>query len=184
MIFAPFTGLDNHRLCVTFGATFLRDERAESIMWLFDNFLNVMGGHMPVCLIIDQDPTMKVAIEEKFHSTIHRYCIWHIMRKLPEKVGCYLNSNTEFITRFKSCVYNSETPIKFEQAWQSIVQDFGLENNEWLSKLFDIRDMWIPAYFRDLFLGELLMTTSRSESENRFFSNFTNPHLSLVEFWM
>jgi len=44
--------------------------------------------------------------------------------------------------------------------------------------------MWIPAYFRDLFLGAVLRTTSRSESENHFFSNFANPHLSLVEFWM
>jgi len=25
MIFAPFTGLDNHQLCVTFGAAFLGD---------------------------------------------------------------------------------------------------------------------------------------------------------------
>jgi len=33
-------------------------------------------------------------------------------------------------------------------------------------------------------LGTVLRTTSRSESENNFFSNFTNPHLSLVEFWM
>jgi len=30
MIFAPFIGLDNHRLCVTFGAAFLGDEKAES----------------------------------------------------------------------------------------------------------------------------------------------------------
>ena len=59
-----------------------------------------------------------------------------------------------------------------------------MEKNEWLFRLVDIRDMWIPAYFRDLFLGEVLRTTSRSESQNRFFSNFTNPHLSLVEFWM
>lgn len=28
MIFAPFTGLDNHKLCVTFGAAFLGDEKA------------------------------------------------------------------------------------------------------------------------------------------------------------
>ena len=139
---------------------------------------------MPICLITDQDPAMKVAIASKFHSTTHRFSLWHIMRKLSEKVGCSLNSNTEFINHFKSCVYNSETTIEFEQAWQCIIQEFGLEKNEWLSKLFDIRDMWIPAYFRNLFLEAVLRTTSRSESENRFFSNFTNPHLSLVEFWM
>jgi len=116
MIFASFTGLDNHRLCVTFGAAFLRDEKAESFMWLFDKFLDAIGGHMPVCLITDQDPAMKVAIEVKFHSTTHRYCIWHIMRKLSEKVGCVLNSNINFVTQFKSCVYKLETPIEFEQA--------------------------------------------------------------------
>ena len=38
--------------------------------------------------------------------------------------------------------------------------------------------------FKDLFLGVVSRTTSRSESENRFFSNFVNPHLSLVEFLM
>ncbi|XP_074288530.1 protein FAR-RED ELONGATED HYPOCOTYL 3-like [Silene latifolia] len=44
--------------------------------------------------------------------------------------------------------------------------------------------MWVPAYFRDQFLGGLMRTTSRLESENHFFSNFTNPNLTLVEFWM
>jgi len=106
------------------------------------------------------------------------------MKKLSEKVGCSLNSDTNFNARFKSCVYNSETPDEFELTWHSIIEDFGLQNNEWLSRMFVIRDMWIPAYFRDLFLGDVLRTTSRSESENHFFSNFTNSHLSLVEFWM
>jgi len=119
MIFAPFTGLDNHRLCVTFGAEFLSDEKAES-------FLDAMGGHMPVCLITDQDPAMKVAIHAKFQSTTHKFCIWHIMRKLSEQVGSSLNSSDDFLGRFKSCVYNSETPIEFEQEWQTIIVDFGL----------------------------------------------------------
>jgi len=85
-------------------------------MWLFDKFLDAIGGHMPICLITDQDPTMKIAIEAKFDSTAHRYCIWHIMRKLSEKVGCLLNSNIDFVTRFNSCVYKLETPIEFKQA--------------------------------------------------------------------
>ena len=160
------------------------DEKADSFKWLFDKFLDAMGGRMPVCLITDQDPAMKVAIKEKLQSTTHRFCIWHIMRKLSGKVGCSLNSDNDFLARFKSCVYNSETPIQFEQEWKNVIKDFGFQNNAWLSHFYDIRDMWIPAYFRGLFLGAVLRTTSKSESENRFFSNFTNPHLSLVEFWM
>jgi len=104
--------------------------------------------------------------------------------KLSEKVGSLMNSNDDFLGRFNSCVYNSETPIEFEQEWQSIIVDFGLQKNAWLSQMYDTRDMWIPAYFKDLFLGAVLTTTLRSESENHFFNNFTNPHLSLVEFWM
>ena len=183
MIFAPFTGLDNHRLCVSFGAAFLSDEKSESFMWLFDKFLDAMGV-ICLCLITDQDPAMKVAIDAKFPSTTHRFCIWHIMRKLSEKVGSTLNGDDVFLGRFKSCVYNSETSFEFEQEWERIITDFGLQNNTWLSQMYDIWEMWIPAYFRDVFLGAVLRTTSRSESENNFFSNFTNPHLSLVEFWM
>jgi len=184
MIFVPFTGLDNHRLCVSFGAAFLSDEKSKSFMWLFDKFLDAMGGHTPVCLITYQDPTMKVAINAKFQSTTHRFCIWHIMRKLFKKVGSSLNGDYAFFGRFKSCVHNSETSFEFEQEWQSIITNFELQNNAWLSQLYDIREMWMPAYFRELFLGVILRNTSRSESENNFFSNFTNPHLNLVEFWM
>ncbi|XP_074304264.1 protein FAR-RED IMPAIRED RESPONSE 1-like [Silene latifolia] len=50
--------------------------------------------------------------------------------------------------------------------------------------MFDKRASWIPAYFRDLFMGGLMKTTSRSESENSFFGNFMNPNLTLIEFLM
>ena len=48
-------------------------------------------------------------------------------------MGCILNGNVDFNARFKSCVCNSETSIEFETSWQSIIMDFGLANNEWLS---------------------------------------------------
>jgi len=106
------------------------------------------------------------------------------MRNISKKVGSSLNSDDDFPSRFKLCGYNLETSIEFEQEWQTIINDFGLQNNAWLSQMYDIRDMWILAYFKDLFLGAVLRTTSRFESENHFFSNFTNSHLCLVEFWM
>ncbi|XP_057525534.1 protein FAR1-RELATED SEQUENCE 9-like [Amaranthus tricolor] len=44
--------------------------------------------------------------------------------------------------------------------------------------------MWVPAYFRDLYMGGLLKTKSSSESENNFFSYFVNKFLTLVELQM
>ena len=60
---------------------------------------------------------------------------------------------------------------------------FGLEKNEWFSHMFSIRKLWIPCYFRDLFLGGILRSTQISESENNFFTRFTNPNCNLVELW-
>ena len=141
----------------------------QSQIWLFEKFLEAMGGHRPICINTDQDHAMKVAIQKKFYTSTHRFCIWHIMKKLSKKVACSLNAESNFNARFKSCVYNSDTTMEFEAKWHAIIEDFGLANNAWLSHMFAIRDMCILAYFRDLFLGAVLRTTSRSESENHFF---------------
>ena len=77
-----------------------------------------------ICLLYDQDPALKVAIKGKFESNTHKFCIWHIMRKLSEKVGSSLNSDNDFLISLKSCVYNSETPIEFEQELDSVIHDF------------------------------------------------------------
>lgn len=62
--------------------------------------------------------------------------------------------------------------------------------------MYDIRSIWIPAYFKDVFMGGIfffflinimggiLRTTSRPESENSFYGSFLNSHVGLVEFWM
>ena len=44
--------------------------------------------------------------------------------------------------------------------------------------------MWIPAYFKNMFLGGIMRTTSVSESENSFYGDFMNSKISLVAFWM
>ncbi|XP_024640717.1 protein FAR1-RELATED SEQUENCE 5-like [Medicago truncatula] len=113
-----------------------------------------------------------------------RLCMWHIMKKVSEKIGASLNDDEEFNQSFKSCVWGSETPDEFEETWDSIIFDFELEENEWLSYMFEIRSMWIPAYFKDVLLAGIMRTTSRSESENSFYGNFLNPNVNLVEFWM
>ncbi|XP_031108629.1 protein FAR1-RELATED SEQUENCE 4-like [Ipomoea triloba] len=64
------------------------------------------------------------------------------------------------------------------------MEEFDLVNNNWFVKMFELRRFWIPAYFRDVPIGGLLRTTSRSEGENGVFSRFTIPLSSLVQFYM
>ncbi|XP_076943069.1 protein FAR1-RELATED SEQUENCE 5-like [Bidens hawaiensis] len=59
MIFVPFTGVDHHKKCVTFGA--------------------------PKLVLTDQDAAVKQAVRDVFDQSIHRLCMWHIVKKIPLK---------------------------------------------------------------------------------------------------
>ena len=73
-------------------------------------------------------------------------------------------------------------PDEFELKWNNLMEEFGLVNHKWLCKMYKIRSSWIPAFFIDSPLCGLMRTTSRSESENSFFSHFTSPGATLVKF--
>ncbi|VFQ60774.1 unnamed protein product [Cuscuta campestris] len=184
MIFAPFTSVDNHCKCITFGAGLLTREDDESYAWLFRRFLNAMGN-APKCIITDQDLSLRGAAQKAFPRTSHRYCMWHIMKKVGGKVDDELAKDSEFLTKLNAIVWSHYLePIDFEKKWHDLMAAYNLDNHKWFQKLFEIRFSWIPAYYRDLFMGGLLRTTSRSESENSFFDDFTGQNFSLVELLM
>ena len=184
MKFAPFTGVNHHMCSIFFGAAFLADEKIESYIWLFQTFLRSMGGKAPSFIVTDEDASMRAAIDVVFPNTTHRLCMWHIMKKLPDKIDANLLRDDEFRTMVNSCVWGSETIEEFESRWQAWITKYHLEGNEWLQGRYLIRESWIPAYFRDIWLGGILRTTSRSESANSFFNRFIGRKLALVEFWI
>lgn len=143
-----------------------------------------MGGAAPKMIIIDEDLSMKATIKDVFPNTVHRLCMWHILNKLPEKLGRDFTKDEEFMKRFGICVWCSETPDEFESNWASIITDYGLGNNVWLDDKYALRESWIPAYFVGYSLSGILRSTSRSESENAFFGRFVNRRLALLEFWI
>ncbi|XP_074300460.1 protein FAR1-RELATED SEQUENCE 5-like [Silene latifolia] len=155
MIFTPFTGVDHHKRSVTFAAALLFHEDDDSFKWVFEKFLDAMGQREPQCIITDQCPGIKKAVPKVFKKAKHRYCMWHIMQKVPDKIGITISKETDFVSP-----------------------------NSWLSYMYKKRRRWIPAYYRDIPMGCLLRTTQRSESQNSFFKRFENIHGTLVEFWM
>ncbi|XP_019176888.1 PREDICTED: protein FAR1-RELATED SEQUENCE 5-like [Ipomoea nil] len=115
LVFTPFTGVDNHKKCITFGAGLLLKEDIESYVWLFENFKKAMGMETRI-IVTDQDPAMKVAIPRVFKQARHRYCIWHIMCKDGETVGPTLNKNEDFKNKLNSIVWTSSLePPDFEK---------------------------------------------------------------------
>ena len=180
--FAPFTGVNHHMQSVFFGAGFLLHETEESYIWLFRSFLRAMCGIAPRVIITDECVRMKNAIEKILPNTTHRLCMWHIMEKVPGKVRPELRNDLVFYDRLKHCVWNSETPAKFEDRWQSFIIEFQLEDYEWFAKRYKLRATWIPAYFMDIHLASLLRTTSISESANSFLNVSFVASLPLLSF--
>jgi hypothetical protein len=115
MLFVPFTGVDHQKRCITFAIGLIAHEDVESYEWLFKNFLEAMGGFCPTVIITDQDPAMKIAIENVMPNTAHRLCMWHIMKKVREKVSPLVWEKEGFRERINSCVWdNYLEPLAFE----------------------------------------------------------------------
>ncbi|KAK9704712.1 hypothetical protein RND81_07G006700 [Saponaria officinalis] len=185
MVFTPFTGIDNHKKSVTFACALLSNEDEESFVWVFQKFMEAMRRKQPQIIITDQDPTIKNSVPIVFKTARHRFCMWHIMKKVPDKIDIITRKGTDFLSRLSGIVWNKELdPTEFDNKWNEVITEFGLEDNRWLSTMFDMKEYWIPAYFRDLHMGDIMSTTQRSESENSFFKKFENHYGTLIEFWL
>ncbi|KAK1441311.1 hypothetical protein QVD17_07158 [Tagetes erecta] len=182
MIFVPFTGVDNHNRNITLGAAILGNETAEMSKWLLQSYVKVFV-FAPLFIVTNQDAAMRRAVEDVLPTSRHRLCMWHIWDKLTSKVGLTLCNTTDFKKRLARIVWTDAiTPAEFEKEWHAILSDFDLTAHSWLIEIYKIREDWIPAYYRRENLSGLMRTTSRSESENSFFSQFFNLESTLFEF--
>nr|GEU42398.1 protein FAR1-related sequence 5-like [Tanacetum cinerariifolium] len=137
----------------------------------------------PSIVVTGQDGAMRNAIEAEFAGSKHRLCMWHITQKLPAKICAKIYDETDFKEKLNKIVWNMYIgPKEFEYRWGKLMEEFKLENHKWLTKIFNSRSTWIPAYFIDSLLCGLMRTTSRLESENSFFSHFTNSGSTLMNF--
>ncbi|XP_039686629.1 protein FAR-RED IMPAIRED RESPONSE 1-like [Medicago truncatula] len=152
MPFAPFVGVNHHGQSMLLGCALLSNEDTETFTWLFKTWLECMHGRSPNAIITDQDGAMKKAIEVVFPKARHRWCLWHLMKKIPEKFGRH--SDYESI--------------------KTLLHDI-------LKGLFVERHRWVPAYVRDTFWAGM-STTQRSESMNSFFDGYVTSKTTPKQF--
>ena len=75
-------------------------------------------------------------------------------------------------------------PSTFETRWQLLMEEYGLQDHDWLNDMYSIRDQWVPAYFRDIPMCCLMKTTSRCESSNSSFKVNSSSANTLVQFML
>ncbi|KAJ9565451.1 hypothetical protein OSB04_001417 [Centaurea solstitialis] len=182
MVFVPFIVVDNHKKSVVVGAALSRSESVVNFTWILKAFVKAHGSQ-PRLVVTDQCPAMKQAIPIALPNSIHRLCMWHIMKKIKSKVSTYLVKETNFVADIKKLVWNVRLePEEFEVKWKELIDRYNLGGKKWFKKMFQIRRSWIPAYFKDTPMSGLMRTTSRSESINAFFNVFAAFWDDLVSF--
>ncbi|XP_016164230.1 protein FAR1-RELATED SEQUENCE 5-like [Arachis ipaensis] len=131
-------------------------------------------------IITDQCKSIFGAIKNVFPNTRHRWCIWHIMKKIPHKLGGYAKYR-EIDDKMHGTVWNAHSEASFEKDWCAFVNEFNLQKNKWLSGLYEDRRMWVPIYFQGEFWAGM-RSTQRSESMHAFFGGYLHCKSGLVQF--
>ncbi|XP_058207248.1 protein FAR1-RELATED SEQUENCE 6-like isoform X1 [Rhododendron vialii] len=183
MPFASFVGVNHHGQLILLGCGLVSHEDTESFSWLFKTWMTCMWGCAPKAIITHQCMAMKSAVEEVFPNTRHRWCILHILKNVPEKLGAY-----EAYKSISSClhnaVYDSLTIEEFEDAWDAFITKYELQSDEWLQGLYLERKQWVPAFVKDVFWAGM-SSTQRSEnmnSMNPYFDGYINSKTTLKQF--
>ncbi|KAF5466393.1 hypothetical protein F2P56_016319 [Juglans regia] len=138
MPFAPFVGVNHHGQSILFGCGLISNEDAHTFEWLFKSWLKCMKDQPPSAIITDQDKAMQIAIARVFLASRHRFCLWHIMKKLPEKFGSHARYD-EIKSALQKCVYDSLSEHEFEERWSDFLDMYDLHENAWLGSLYSDR---------------------------------------------
>lgn len=181
--FAPFVGITGHAQTCIFACAFLQNETKETFRWVFETFLESMGGKHPQTIITDQDKAMKSAIEEVFKWTRHRNCLFHIKNKCYNKNLKVFSAkgNETLYDTFEDIVDNCITEHEFEGLWADMIKDKGLENNKYFTKMWQMRERFIPVYYKNDFFP-FIQSTTRSETTNSRFKDNVGPTYSIMTF--
>uniref|UniRef100_A0A2N9IRB2 Protein FAR1-RELATED SEQUENCE n=1 Tax=Fagus sylvatica TaxID=28930 RepID=A0A2N9IRB2_FAGSY len=179
MPFANFIGINYHGESIILGCGLLSDENTDSFVWVFRQWLQSMCGIAPKAIIMDQCQAMRRAIEIVFPETVHRWCIWHITMKLPVKLAG-LEAYQDIKHYLLKVVHESMTVEEFEEKWNHTITSHHLKENEWLAKLYEERERWVPAFLNSNFFARM-SSTQHSESMNAFFDGYLHSCTTLKE---
>ncbi|XP_057998326.1 protein FAR-RED IMPAIRED RESPONSE 1-like [Hevea brasiliensis] len=139
--FATIVGVNHHGQSILLGCALISHEDVNTFKWLFMTWLEAMEDVHPNSILTDQCESMRKAIREVMPNTRHRFCLWHILCKVPEKFKGVTDYDSACL-EFKAVIYDSLTIEMFERNWNEFVVKHGLERNEWLSKLYVDREYW------------------------------------------
>lgn len=114
----------------------------------------------------DQDPAMALAISRVFKKTQHRLCRWHMLNKYRNELKKLYKLHEGLKIKLLTVINHPLTPVEFEAAWNALVDEYGIREDEAIQGLWQNRHLWVAAYLKPLYCGRMT-STQRSESVNK-----------------
>ncbi|XP_065867961.1 protein FAR1-RELATED SEQUENCE 8-like [Euphorbia lathyris] len=176
-----FVGINHHGQSILLGCGLLADETFETYIWLFRAWLTCMLGRPPQTILTNHCKVMQSAIAEVFPRAHHRLSLSHVVQKILENFGGSQEYEA-FQIVLNTTVYDSLKVDEFEMAWESMSQQFGIADHEWLRNFYEDRERWAPVYSKDTFFSGM-STFQRGESMIPFFDSYVHQQTSLREFF-
>jgi hypothetical protein len=179
--FATIVGINNHGRTLLLGCALLHDRKAETLKWMFQTLLEVMGGKIPGSVVTSQDEAMAKAIVEIMPQVRHMFCKWDVMGKAHERIAAFMAARGNIKAELHSLVDNSLTETEFEEGWISLMQRYNASENEYLQFMWRIRKIWVPVYFRHDFYP-FVQSLGCGEGTNLLFKDSVLPKDSIEKF--
>ncbi|XP_025628901.1 protein FAR1-RELATED SEQUENCE 5-like [Arachis hypogaea] len=171
-----FSGVNNHNRTVVFAAALVCDESEQTYIWLLKSLLEAMKGKAPISVITDGALSMKNAIEKVFPNAHHRLCAWHLIRNATSNVG-----NPRFTSQFKKCMLGDYEVGVFRSKWDRMVEEFDVQDKQWIIDMYDNRHSWATAHIRGKFFAGF-RTTSRCEGLHSVIAKYVKSRYNLRDF--
>lgn len=155
MIYAPFWGVNHHHQRVLFGCALLLDESLESFLWLFKVFVTAMDNLQPKTLYsTDESQAISTAIEKVLPKTQHRLFVNCICKNAKKHLSAYFDL-PGFENLFKKCIFDCQSKQEFESQWDSLLAQYNLRENPWLTTLYSLWEKWSHLFSKKTFSADI-----------------------------
>ena len=130
--------MNHHCQNILFRCAFLLDETTESFIWLFESFLELMGGHKQKTIFTNQCQAISNTIEKVILEAQHRLCLWHLSQNAFKHLLHYLKK-LDFKVLFHRCLYNCVTKEEFEEVWNQLLKVVDISQSSWLRRFYELQ---------------------------------------------